>query len=140
MSESPIDLTQPIKQPPPLVTQASGGGYSPCQIAGLINAPIIWSINRHASLCFVFYVSAFTAAITVGGLYFMAVQPPNFSHLHSVSLSRPVAHSLPPSLPLSISPSISPCVVPADETVKCEFPASLLHSSISAVCISPSSR
>lgn len=103
MSESPIDLTQPIKQPPPLVTQASGGRYSLCQIAGLINAPIIWSINRHASLCFVFYVSAFTAAITVGGLYFMAVQPPNFSHLHSVSLSRPVTLSLPPSLSLLLS-------------------------------------
>lgn len=118
MSESPIDLTQPIKQPPPLVTQASGGGYSPCQIAGLINAPIIWSINRHASLCFVFYVSAFTAAITVGGLYFMAVQPPNFSHLHSVSLSRPVAHSLPPSLPLSIPLSLP--LLPSSVLMKSE--------------------
>lgn len=91
---------QPIKQPQTLVTQASGGWYSVCQIAGLINAPIIWSINRHASLSFVFYVSAFTAAITVGGLYFMAVQPPNFSHLHSVSLSRSLTLS-PPRWPNS---------------------------------------
>lgn len=127
MSESPIDLTQPIKQPPPLVTQASGGGYSLCQIAGLINAPIIWSINRHASLCFVFYVSAFTAAITVGGLYFMAAQPPNFSHLHSVSLSRPVAHSLPPSLPLSIPLSI-PLSLPL-------LPSSALMKSERACCL-----
>lgn len=79
MNGSPIDLRQPIKQPQTW--------YSVCQIASLINAPIIWSINRHASLCFVFYVSAFTAAITVGGLYFMAVQPPNFSFPHSLSLS-----------------------------------------------------
>lgn len=95
-SESTVDPMQPIKQPGMLVSQASGGRYSSCQIVGLINAPIIWSINRRSSLCFVFYVSAFTAAITIGGLYFMAVWPPNFSHLYSVSLSRSLTFSLPP--------------------------------------------
>lgn len=65
-----------------------------CQIADLINALIIWSINRHASLCFVFYVSAFTAAVTVAGLYFMAIHPPKFFHLHPVSLSHSLTLSL----------------------------------------------
>lgn len=66
-----------------------------CQTAGLINAPIICSINRYAGLCFVFYVSAFTAAITAAGLYFTAAQPPNFSHPCCLSP------------PLSLSPFLS---------------------------------
>lgn len=93
-SETTVELMQPIKQPRRLVTQAPGGRYSLCQIAGLINAPIICSINRRASLCFVFYVSAFTAAITIGGLYFMAVWPPNFPHLYCVALSPSLTFSL----------------------------------------------
>jgi len=63
VSESAIDLMQPIKQPQTLVTQASGGWYSVCQIAGLIHALIICSINRTTSqslfcfLCICLYCS-----------------------------------------------------------------------------------
>lgn len=86
VSESPINLKQPIKQRQTLVAQASRGWYSVCQIGVPSSALIILSINRHASLCFVFYVSAFTAAITIGGLYFMTIHPPNFSHSHPLFL------------------------------------------------------
>lgn len=87
-----VGMKQPIKQHETAADpQVSAGSPRSSQITALINAPIICPINRRRGLCFVFYVSAFTAAITVGGLFFMAVWPPK---LLSLTLS-----SLHPSLP-----------------------------------------
>lgn len=101
VSESAIDLMRPIKQPQTLVTLASGGWYSVCQIAGLINALIIRSINRTTSqslfciLCICLYCSNNRWRGCISRLFSRQTSLTYTQSLVPIhSLSRPLSSSL----------------------------------------------